>query len=101
MVTDSSATGFSSAQLPKPSDDLPWMREELAECFARRIYGEIPASQAASLNKKGFSISNAFVVHSAGKRRLVVNLKRQSTFFRPTPVTMETLESFVLQLNHH
>ena len=82
--------------------DLAWLRSELSDATHRQIYEEISAIEAHRLNRQGFPISNAFIVRTE-KRRLVVNLKRQSGLFRSVPVKMETLESFALEIkpNNH
>lgn len=98
IKTSLSETRFSLPQIPVEDEDLSWLREELGDALRRRIYEEIPRDEALRLHRTGFPLSNAFIVHQPDKRRLVVNLSRQSELFSPAPVTMETLESFALEL---
>jgi hypothetical protein len=79
-----------------PSDQ-PWLKAELKDCVRRRTYEPIARAEALALHSQAFPVSNAFVV-TASKRRLIVNLKRQSKLFRTWPVKMETTEAFALQL---
>lgn len=91
-------TGFRLPPIPVDPVDQAWLESEMTDCLRRQIYQEIPAPEALQLNRRGYPVSNAFVV-TTDKRRLVINLSRQSDLFRSTPVKMETLESFALELD--
>ena len=90
-------TRFVLPEIPVEPQDLAGLRSELSDATHRQIYEEISALEAHRLNRQGFPISNGFIVRTE-KRRLVVNLKRQSGLFRSVPVKMETLESFALEI---
>ena len=85
--------------IPVEPEDLTWLRDELTDQLSRQTIEEISSSEAYRLNAAGYPISNGFIVHQADKRRLVVNLSRQSKFFRDQPTKMETLESFAVELD--
>lgn len=101
IVTTPARTRFCLSQIPVAPEDQPWLESELAEALNRRIYEEVPAEQAKLLHQRhNYPISNAFIVHT-DKRRLLVNLSQPSKLFRDEPVTMETLESFALELEQN
>ena len=94
----SRATAFVLPSIPVEIEDLPWLNAELEDQLARQSIEEITPEEAMRQNRAGYPISNGFVVHQADKRRLVVNLSRQSKLFRDQPTKMETLESFAVDL---
>lgn len=98
LVTPGRDTAFSLPQIPVDSADRPWLQAELKEALFRGTYESIPSLEAHRLHRAGYPISNAFVVHQDGKRRLVVNLSKLDGFFKSQSVKMETLESFALDL---
>lgn len=94
----SARTAFVLPSIPVDPEDLTWVRDELKDCLARQTIEEISPEEARRLNGAGYPISNGFVVHQGDKKRLVVNLSRQSGFFSDQSTKMETLESFALEL---
>lgn len=92
-------TKFSLPQIPVDPENAEWLREELKDVIRRRVYEEIPMEEALHMrHTHNYPISIALIVTDP-KLPLVVNLHRQSSLFRPQPVTMENLKYFTLELN--